>query len=268
MTDSWKNCPLCEKLFDRQDHEPIALPACGHTYCRKCLIMIHSVRESISCPRCKKLHTGPTPDVLPMNRALLDILECIEQKIGQQDARVSRDSQAKSFLDSEPKDNQEKSFPDSEPKDPPSDLGANNIPSSSEPKDNPSDMEENNSSPESESSKGSKILKCLGYGAAATVGAAGAVAAAPVVLTAAGFTSAGIAAGSLAASMMSLYGGAVTAGSWVAVLQSAGAAGVSAATAAGLAGAGAAAGVGTVKGVRVFTSKNAEKKDEGNGKKE
>lgn len=56
--------------------------------------------------------------------------------------------------------------------------------------------------------------------------AAGAVAAAPVVLGAAGFTSAGIAAGSVAAKMMSAAavanGGGVAAGSVVAALQSAG----------------------------------------------
>uniref|UniRef100_A0A8C6PV09 Uncharacterized protein n=1 Tax=Nothobranchius furzeri TaxID=105023 RepID=A0A8C6PV09_NOTFU len=64
-----------------------------------------------------------------------------------------------------------------------------------------------------------KILAIAG----ATVGA---VLAAPAVLGAVGFTSAGIAAGSFAASMMSAAavanGGGVAAGSLVAVLQSAG----------------------------------------------
>ncbi|XP_048062014.1 interferon alpha-inducible protein 27-like protein 2A [Megalobrama amblycephala] len=65
---------------------------------------------------------------------------------------------------------------------------------------------------------------------AAGAGAAGTVAAAPVVLATVGFTSAGIAAGSYAASMMSAAavanGGGVAAGSLVAVLQAAGAAGI------------------------------------------
>lgn len=56
--------------------------------------------------------------------------------------------------------------------------------------------------------------------------AVGAVVAAPVLLGAAGFTAAGIAAGSLAAQAMSVAavanGGGVAAGSVVAVLQSAG----------------------------------------------
>uniref|UniRef100_A0A3P8UA29 Uncharacterized protein n=1 Tax=Cynoglossus semilaevis TaxID=244447 RepID=A0A3P8UA29_CYNSE len=72
---------------------------------------------------------------------------------------------------------------------------------------------------------------------------AGALAAAPVVLSAAGFTAAGVAAGSVGAKLMSVAalanGGGVVAGSTVAVLQSVGAAGVSATTSAAVAGAGA-----------------------------
>lgn len=66
---------------------------------------------------------------------------------------------------------------------------------------------------------------------AITVGAVSTVLLAPAVLGAVGFTSAGIAAGSTAAGMMSSVaaanGGGVAAGSLVAVLQSAGAAGLS-----------------------------------------
>eukprot|EP00211_Chloroparvula_japonica_P017166 CAMPEP_0119138912 /NCGR_PEP_ID=MMETSP1310-20130426/26561_1 /TAXON_ID=464262 /ORGANISM="Genus nov. species nov., Strain RCC2339" /LENGTH=294 /DNA_ID=CAMNT_0007130151 /DNA_START=113 /DNA_END=994 /DNA_ORIENTATION=+ len=66
-----------------------------------------------------------------------------------------------------------------------------------------------------------------------------AVVSAPLALTALGFTSTGIAAGSAAASMMSAAasasGGGVAAGSTVALLQSAGAAGLSASATAGVA---------------------------------
>uniref|UniRef100_A0A0P4WK45 SAM domain-containing protein n=1 Tax=Scylla olivacea TaxID=85551 RepID=A0A0P4WK45_SCYOL len=76
----------------------------------------------------------------------------------------------------------------------------------------------------------------------------GAVFTAPLLLTAAGFTSAGIAAGSLGASMMSsaaiANGGAVAAGSTVAVLQSIGAAGIPAAVEAAVVVSGAAVGAG------------------------
>uniref|UniRef100_A0A3Q2QUS8 Uncharacterized protein n=1 Tax=Fundulus heteroclitus TaxID=8078 RepID=A0A3Q2QUS8_FUNHE len=70
----------------------------------------------------------------------------------------------------------------------------------------------------------------------------GAVVAAPVILGVVGFTSVGVAAGSIAASMMSgaavANGGAVAAGSAVALLQSAGMAGLSTASTAAVAGAG------------------------------
>ncbi|XP_071800853.1 uncharacterized protein [Asterias amurensis] len=74
----------------------------------------------------------------------------------------------------------------------------------------------------------------------------GAVIAAPVVLTGAGFTAGGIAAGSYAAGMMSsaaiANGGAIAAGSGVAVLQSVGAAGLGVAGIAVVGGAGAVVG--------------------------
>uniref|UniRef100_A0A3Q3W2R6 Uncharacterized protein n=1 Tax=Mola mola TaxID=94237 RepID=A0A3Q3W2R6_MOLML len=74
----------------------------------------------------------------------------------------------------------------------------------------------------------------------------GAVVLAPVALGAAGFTTAGIAAGTVAAKMMSAAavanGGGIAAGSMVAVLQSAGAAGLSGAATATLASAGGAIG--------------------------
>ncbi|XP_037341643.2 interferon alpha-inducible protein 27-like protein 2A isoform X5 [Pungitius pungitius] len=82
----------------------------------------------------------------------------------------------------------------------------------------------------------------LAVGAGAVV----AVAAAPVLLGAVGFTSAGITAGSYAASMMSAAavanGGAVAAGSTVAVLQAAGVAGLSGTATAAVAATGAAVG--------------------------
>ncbi|XP_070805953.1 interferon alpha-inducible protein 27-like protein 2A [Pituophis catenifer annectens] len=75
----------------------------------------------------------------------------------------------------------------------------------------------------------------------------GSVLGAPLVLTGVGFTAAGIAAGSLAATMMSssavASGGGVVAGSLVALAQSAGAAGLAITTKAGIAATGAALGL-------------------------
>ena len=82
------------------------------------------------------------------------------------------------------------------------------------------------------------------YAAAAVVGGSVAVVAAPFVLTAAGFTTGGIAAGSIAASIQSaVYGGTVASTSVFAGLQSAGAAGLGASATGAVftAGAGAAA---------------------------
>ncbi|XP_077476837.1 uncharacterized protein LOC144089650 [Stigmatopora argus] len=95
-------------------------------------------------------------------------------------------------------------------------------------------------------------LTAVGIGVGAGVFAVGAVVAAPLVLGAVGFTSAGIAASSTAAGMMSsaaiANGGGVAAGGTVAVLQSAGMAGISTAAYGAVAGAAGAVG-GAVGGV-------------------
>ncbi|XP_036253144.1 interferon alpha-inducible protein 27-like protein 2A [Molothrus ater] len=86
----------------------------------------------------------------------------------------------------------------------------------------------------------------------ATVGAGLALVGLPVFIGALGFTGAGIAAGSVAAKMMSAAaianGGGVAAGSTVAVLQSIGAAGLSLGAKVGLGSAGAATGAWFFKG--------------------
>uniref|UniRef100_A0A667WHW9 Uncharacterized protein n=1 Tax=Myripristis murdjan TaxID=586833 RepID=A0A667WHW9_9TELE len=93
-------------------------------------------------------------------------------------------------------------------------------------------------------------------------GSVGAVVAAPYVLAGIGFTSAGISAGSFAASMMSsaaiANGGGVAAGSLVAILQSAGAAGLTAGASAAVAGAGAAAGAAVAGTAGALTVKGEE----------
>ena len=71
------------------------------------------------------------------------------------------------------------------------------------------------------------LFKCLGGIGAVGLGGILALVTAVLALPIIGFTAIGIKAGSLAAWIMSLYGGNVTAGSLVAILQSAGAAGLS-----------------------------------------
>jgi len=91
----------------------------------------------------------------------------------------------------------------------------------------------------SKTSKGGWSWKSITGG---VVGAVATVAAAPVVLSAAGFTAAGITAGSVAASAMAIAG-PVAPGSLVALCQSAGAAGLSWASSLLLAATGGGAGV-------------------------
>ncbi|KAG7334473.1 hypothetical protein KOW79_002880 [Hemibagrus wyckioides] len=83
------------------------------------------------------------------------------------------------------------------------------------------------------------VKTAIGITAGVAAGTVGTVVLAPAVLGLVGFGTAGISAGSIAASMMSsaaiANGGGVAAGSLVAVLQSVGAAGFSAATTAGVA---------------------------------
>jgi len=103
-----------------------------------------------------------------------------------------------------------------------------------------STSEDDNEWSNSKSKSNSEDGWCLWKLGAAVVGGVGALALAPVVLTVVGFGSAGIAAGSVAAAAQS-YVGVVTAGSTIAALQSAGAAGIGLGAKAAIGGIGAAA---------------------------
>ncbi|XP_022605830.1 interferon alpha-inducible protein 27-like protein 2A [Seriola dumerili] len=117
---------------------------------------------------------------------------------------------------------------------------------------------------EKEASSLSTFNKVLIGTTTTVVGGVGAVALAPVVLGAVGFTSAGIAAGSFAASMMSsaaiANGGGIAAGSLVAILQSAGAVGLSGGATAAVAGAGGTVGwLASLIGIKAFGGKKDKK---------
>ncbi|XP_030213431.1 uncharacterized protein LOC115544562 [Gadus morhua] len=113
--------------------------------------------------------------------------------------------------------------------------------------------------PSTPNKKNSRDMGLLTAAVVGTLGAGGAVVAAPFVLGAAGFTAAGITAGSYAAGMMSAAavanGGAVAAGSTMAVLQSLGAAGLGTAATAAVASVGGGAALalkGAVNGIKSF----------------
>ncbi|KAL1416262.1 hypothetical protein MTO96_006380 [Rhipicephalus appendiculatus] len=97
--------------------------------------------------------------------------------------------------------------------------------------------------PDDSSTKEKLKMAAIVAGVAALVGAA-AVVAAPVALAGIGFTSSGVAAGSMAAAYQATLGGFIAKGSVFAVLQSFGAAGIPAAVQGGIAAAGATVGGG------------------------
>ncbi|XP_077045767.1 interferon alpha-inducible protein 27-like protein 2 [Agelaius phoeniceus] len=114
---------------------------------------------------------------------------------------------------------------------------------------NPGDKPKNEARRSKKKGKNGSIIRTV---IGATVGAGLAVVGVPVLIGALGFTGAGIAAGSVAAKMMSAAaianGGGVAAGSTVAVLQSIGAAGLSLGAKVGLGSVGAATGAWFSKG--------------------
>ncbi|XP_042857702.1 RING finger protein 224-like [Penaeus japonicus] len=68
-------CILCEEPYDLGRHEPVALPACGHTFCRWCLMQMSLENAVLRCPTCRTVHNGPPPEDLARNFALLSCIE-------------------------------------------------------------------------------------------------------------------------------------------------------------------------------------------------
>nr|XP_045625791.1 interferon alpha-inducible protein 27-like protein 2B isoform X1 [Procambarus clarkii] len=78
--NAWRNCQVCENRFDAYRRVPVALPACGHTFCRRCLVKIRNLTHAINCPLCRRRHEGPEPEDLPVNRLVMDLLESDAQE--------------------------------------------------------------------------------------------------------------------------------------------------------------------------------------------
>lgn len=229
-------CAVCKEKMNRQDKQPVCLPCCGHSFCRECLIGINDTIGTINCPTCRIHHQGQPPQDLPVNWLLLDMLdkEEGESTSNQDSTKVPVRNTREAPLST-------------------NHISVDFTESCKSNKDTESSSCENQNNSNSNSGTSSKFWKTAGIAAGSVIGGVGLVAAAPLALTAVGFTSAGIAAGSWAASMMSAAaianGGGIAAGSMVAVLQSAGAAGIGA-TATGLLGtAGAGVGGGAAFGI-------------------
>ncbi|CAL4110112.1 unnamed protein product [Meganyctiphanes norvegica] len=223
-----KECCICREGYNEGNHRPLILP-CGHTLCKACVnnVATEHQRTVIQCPICRKNHTINC-DELATNYVVIDLLRG-SGNLGQSSERPVPEMENNEYKDSQSK----KSNNENEEKD------------SNPPKTN-----------------GMSKAKMIGLGVGTVAGGAAAVLAAPVVLTGVGFTSAGIAAGSWAAGMMSAAaasgGGGVAAGSMVALLQSAGAVGLGASATAGVAGAGAGVGAGVTYGFSRFFRRNPE----------
>ncbi|XP_076051960.1 uncharacterized protein LOC143031690 isoform X2 [Oratosquilla oratoria] len=66
-------CSICITPFG-EHRRPLALP-CGHSFCRQCIIQVHSDRDYVVCPKCQAHHTGMEVSDFPINYELEDLLE-------------------------------------------------------------------------------------------------------------------------------------------------------------------------------------------------
>ncbi|XP_037784569.1 RING finger protein 227-like, partial [Penaeus monodon] len=89
-------CTLCEEPYDLGDHEPVALPACGHTFCRLCLRKMKRGSAVLRCPNCRVVHSGPHPQHLPRNFSLLC---CIEDQLKESDKNLENSTSVTSKVE-------------------------------------------------------------------------------------------------------------------------------------------------------------------------
>lgn len=67
-------CQVCLSQYDPQDHRPLLLPACGHTFCAFCVE--HLQRQGKRCcPKCRKDGAVQPVTSLPVNYSLLDVAQ-------------------------------------------------------------------------------------------------------------------------------------------------------------------------------------------------
>ncbi|XP_071539482.1 uncharacterized protein [Panulirus ornatus] len=67
-------CPVCSEEFEGGMREPLVLPQCGHTFCRPCLLNLQDTDPAFKCPTCRKPHSGPSVDKLPVVYVILNML--------------------------------------------------------------------------------------------------------------------------------------------------------------------------------------------------
>ncbi|XP_071537092.1 uncharacterized protein [Panulirus ornatus] len=87
-------CLLCQECFDDGQHIPVALPACGHTFCRPCLVRLRDMRanSAFKCPTCRKEYQECTPENLPCNWVVLNLLNNNHQPKKDEQSKKTKDS--------------------------------------------------------------------------------------------------------------------------------------------------------------------------------
>lgn len=74
------SCVVCEEPFDPEVHQPVALPTCGHTFCRMCLVNLQERNPTLVCPTCRQPHAGEDASCLPTNFLVLNLLPDISER--------------------------------------------------------------------------------------------------------------------------------------------------------------------------------------------
>lgn len=69
------SCPVCFNDYNRTEHVPLLLPACGHTLCEPCARHIYNAASMAKCPVCRAKNYEQVR-ALPINYAILELSEC------------------------------------------------------------------------------------------------------------------------------------------------------------------------------------------------
>ncbi|XP_042237225.1 tripartite motif-containing protein 10-like isoform X2 [Homarus americanus] len=67
-------CAVCSDMYSSGLREPVALPLCGHTFCKQCLSSVET-EGPVHCPTCRTQHHGASIAKLPTVFALLSLSE-------------------------------------------------------------------------------------------------------------------------------------------------------------------------------------------------
>nr|XP_045594687.1 mucin-5AC-like isoform X2 [Procambarus clarkii] len=67
------SCPICLETYVAMTKTPVALPSCGHTFCRPCLQTLEE-KGSVDCPSCMT-HLGVAVSEIPTLHSILSLSE-------------------------------------------------------------------------------------------------------------------------------------------------------------------------------------------------